>query len=168
MGGGDHVSEVLEEVEGVGELAFGEVFALLQLRGNLPVVWHLRRHHLLLQLSLLLRHLEHLDHHNRHGEDQAQQPKEGGALARFFLVDAFEELDLSEDLQVIEDPIEKESQSTQDVEYLLVLGALLSGELLDFLVLDDGLGQTEELTGVSHALYTTTNVYLVTLMALVR
>lgn len=136
---GDCVSQVLEEVEHIIELPLRDggpsVSDLIQ---SAFVTGHADIADFLSECLLFFRGLDYLHDHKRDREDQTHKPEECRTLACLFLVDALEELDLGEDLQVIEDPVEEETNSAEDVEDLFVLGCLgVCDHLLDLLVLDD-------------------------------
>jgi len=62
-----------------------------------------------------------LNYNYSYRENKPEKPKEGCSLGRLFFVDTLQELDLGEDLNVIEDPVEEEPESAQNIQDFLVL-----------------------------------------------
>ena len=104
------------------------------------------------KLALLLRCLVELDESDKNGQPDADQPALACTSRHCFEIPSLDEFDLDEDGQVIEEPIEQESKSAQNLKVLFQIRKLSTLDLHDLDVFVEGLEETEELSRRAHVL----------------
>lgn len=85
------------------------------------------------------------------GEDQSPKPEERAVFGELLGVGG-KELDGAKDRDVVEDPVEQEGKTVEDVQsHIDLVSATLVQDLEDLVCLVDAFEETEKLSGVSHA-----------------
>jgi len=151
LGGGDHISAELDDVqndslllllEGLESILCGVEFFFSAVG------------QVLFKLNLLVADSDEVSDFEDEGEDEGKEPENGTDFSVLFGVE-LQEIDLAQDLEVVKEPVAQETESVQDVE---VEGEFIFFNLIqklsDFLIFINTLEQSEQLSGVSHTDFT--------------
>ena len=104
------------------------------------------------ELTLLLRCLVEFNEGDKNAKPDTNEPALACTTGHRFEIPSLDEFDLDEDGQVIEEPIEQESKSAQNLKVLFQIRKLSTLDLHDLDVFVEGLEETEELSRRAHVL----------------